>query len=214
MHIFYTSSYDASIYLQQPEQNAGRDEILEVGKLYYGSTMDVARTLIKFNVSNLETGSGWKAYLNLKSANSEEIPLEYTIYANAISQSWNMGTGTKFDNITSNGVSWYYKNGIDKWMDYVVTPNSYASGSDTGSISNGGGGTWYTASMASQSYSYEDADIRMNVTGIVNLWLSGSISNNGFILHHSLTAENIIITGADGNIVYTTGLNTIFISPT
>ena len=190
MHKLFTSSFDASIYLQQPEQNAGRDEILEVGKLYYGSSKDIARTLIKFDVANMGIPSGSIVYLNLKSSQAEEIPLEYTIHANAVSQSWNMGTGTKFDNITSNGVSWYYKNGIDKWMDYVVTPNSYASGSDTGSISNGGGGTWYTASMASQSYSYEDADIRMNVTGIVNLWLSGSISNNGFILHHSLTAEN------------------------
>ena len=189
MHIFYTSSYDASIYLQQPEQNAGRDEILEVGKLYYGSTMDVARTLIKFNVSNLETGSGWKAYLNLKSANSEEIPLEYTIYANAISQSWTMGTGTKFDNITSDGVSWYYKNGTNKWMDYVAIPNSYVSGSDTGSISNGGGGTWYTASMASQSFSNEPDDIRMDVTNIVNLWISSSLGNNGFIIHHHTSAS-------------------------
>lgn len=190
MHKFYTSSYDASIYLQQPEQNTGRDELLEVGKLYYGSTIDVARTLIKFDVSNLETGSGWKAYLNLKSANSEEIPLEYTIYANAVSQSWNMGTGTKFDNITSNGVSWYYKNGTDKWMDYVGTANLYVSGSDTGSISNGGGGTWYTASMASQSFSNEPDDIRMDVTNIVNLWVSSSLSNNGFILHHHTSASS------------------------
>ena len=189
MHKLFTSSFDASIYLQQPEQNAGRDEILEVGKLYYGSSKDIARTLIKFDVANMGIPSGSIVYLNLKSSQAEEIPLEYSIYANAVSQSWNMGTGTKFDNITSNGVSWYYKDGINKWMDYTVTPNSYVSGSDTGSISNGGGGTWYTASMASQSYNYEDADVRMNVTGIVNLWLSGS-TNNGFILHHSLTAEN------------------------
>ena len=189
MHKFYTSSFDASIYLQQPEQNTGRDELLEVGKLYYGSVMDVARSLIKFDVSNLETGSGWKAYLNIKSANSEEIPLEYTIYANAVSQSWNMGTGTKFDNITSNGVSWYYKNGTDKWMDYVAIPNSYVSGSDTGSISNGGGGTWYTASMASQSFSNEPDDVRMDVTSIINLWVSGSLPNNGFILHHHTSAS-------------------------
>jgi hypothetical protein len=189
MHKFYTSSYDASIYLQQPEQNAGRDGMLEIGKLYYGSTMDVARTLIKFDVSNIETGSGWKAYLNLKSANSEEIPLEYTIYANAVSQSWNMGTGTKFDNITSDGVSWYYKNGTDKWMDYTTIPNSYVSGSDTGSISNGGGGTWYTASMASQSFNNEPDDIRMDVTNIINLWASSSLSNNGFILHHHPSAS-------------------------
>ena len=190
MHKLFTSSYDASIYLQQPEQNAGRDEILEVGKLYYGSTKDIARTLIKFDVASMGIPSGSIVYLNLKSSQAEEIPLEYVIHANAVSQSWDMGIGTKFDNITSDGVSWYYKNGVDKWMEYVAIPNSYVSGSDTGSISNGGGGTWYTASMASQSYNYEDADIRMNVTGIVNLWLSGSIPNNGFILHHSLTAEN------------------------
>jgi hypothetical protein len=189
MHKFYTSSYDASIYLQQPEQNTGRDELLEVGKLYYGSTIDVARSLIKFDVSNIETGSGWKAFLNLKSANSQEIPLDYTLYANAVSQSWTMGTGTKFDNITSDGVSWYYKNGSSKWMDYVAIPNSYVSGSDTGSISNGGGGTWYTASMASQSFSNEPDDIRMDVTNIVNLWVSSSLSNNGFILHHHTSAS-------------------------
>lgn len=190
MHKFYTSSYDASIYLQQPDQNAGRDEILEVGKLYYGTSKDINRTLIKFDVSNIETGSGWKAFINLKSANSSEIPLEYTIYANAVSQSWTMGTGTKFDNITSDGVSWYYKNGTDKWMDYNVTPDAYASGSDTGSILNGGGGTWYTASMSSQSFSNEPDDVRMDVTNIVRLWLSGSLPNNGFIIHHSITAEN------------------------
>ena len=190
MHKLFTSSYDASIYLQQPEQNAGRDEILEVGKLYYGSTKDIARTLIKFDVASMGIPSGSIVYLNLKSSQAEEIPLEYVIHANAVSQSWNMGIGTKFDNITSDGVSWYYKDGINKWMDYTVTPNSYVSGSDTGSISNGGGGTWYTASMASQSYNYEDADIRMDVTDIVNLWLSGSIPNDGFIIHHSSSAEN------------------------
>ncbi len=191
MHKFYTSSFDTSIYLQQPEQNAGRDEILEVGKLYYGEVRDIARTLIKFNVSNLETGSNWKAYLNLKSANSEEIPLEYTIYTNAVSQSWTMGTGTKFDNITSDGVSWYYRNGSSKWQDLT---GSYSPGSDTGSILNGGGGTWYTASMASQSFSNEPDDIRMDVTNIVSLWLSGSLPNNGFIIHHHTSAS------VDGNI--------------
>ena len=190
MHKFYTSSYDASIYLQQPDQNAGRDEILEVGKLYYGSSKDINRTLIKFDVSNIETGSNWKAFLNLKSANSQEIPLEYTIFANAISQSWTMGTGTKFDNITSDGVSWYYKNGTDKWMEYNVTPDSYVSGSDTGSILNGGGGTWYTASMSSQSFNNEPDDVRMDVTNIISLWLDEHLPNNGFIIHHSVDAEN------------------------
>jgi hypothetical protein len=201
MHKLFTSSFDASIYLQQPEQNAGRDEILEVAKLYYGATKDIHRALIKFDTGSIKSdivsiGTGsWNAYLNLKSSQAQEIPLEYIIHANAVSQSWDMGVGTKFDNITSNGVSWYYKNGIDKWITDFPTYEDYSTGSQghisgsLPSISNGGGGTWYTASMASQSYSYEDADIRMNVTGIVNKWISGSIPNNGFIIHHTLENE-------------------------
>ena len=189
MHIFYTSSYDASVYLQQPEQNAGRDEILEVGKLYYGGVKDIARTFIKFDVSNLETGSNWKAYLNLKSANSEEIPLEYTIYANAVSQSWTMGTGTKFDNITSDGISWKYRNGIDSWQDNVIAGTAVFTNGTTGSA-NAEGGTWYLSGSASQSFNNEPDDIRMDVTNIVSLWLSGSLPNNGFIVHHSLNSEN------------------------
>jgi hypothetical protein len=200
MHKFFTSSFDASIYLQQPEQNTGRDEILEVGKLYYGSNevasaMDIARTLIKFNttqvsqsiVENIGTGS-YSVFLNLKSANSEEIPLEYTLYTNAVSGSWKMGTGTKFDNITSDGVSWYYLNGSSKWQDIS---GSYPAQTDTSSILNGGGGLWYSASIASQSFSNEPDDIRMDVTNIVKLWISGSnrLTNDGIILHHHTSAS-------------------------
>jgi hypothetical protein len=189
MHIFYTSSYDASVYLQQPEQNTGRDEILEVGKLYYGSTKDIARAFLKFDVSTITTGSDWKAYLNLKSANSEEIPLEYTIYANAVSQSWSMGTGTKFDNITSDGVSWKYRNGVDSWQDNVTAGTAVFTSGTTGSA-NAEGGTWYLSGSTSQSFNYEPDDVRMDITNITNNWLSGLIPNNGIIIHHGLDNEN------------------------
>ena len=297
MHKFFTATNDASIYLQQPEQNTGRDEILEVGKLYYGSAMDIARTLIKFPITqvsevvleesaslnsllnsnsasvstissswytavssslywsssystslsvtnslsssysaswnnyvtqslvvsasyNLESASlaldilnweyvfNYKTYLNLKSANSEEIPLEYTIYANAVSGSWSMGTGTKFDNITYDGVTWYYMDGSTakkwtnvfgelKYTDYPDKTQGAQSGS-IGSIYSSGGGIWYSASMASQSFSNEPDDIRMDVTDLVKLWISGSntLPNNGFILHHHPSAS--ISTTNDG----------------
>lgn len=195
---FFTASFDASVYLQQPDQNAGRDEIIEVGKLYYGDNKEVCRTLIKFPISQIVstlgevnmnvTASNWKAYLNLKSVQAEEIPLEYTIYANAVSQSWNMGTGTKFDNITTDGVSWKYRNGVDKWQDNTIGGTTIYNVGTTGSA-NAEGGTWYTASQASQSFSYEEADIRMDVTEIVKLWATGSLPNNGFIVHHGLENE-------------------------
>ena len=192
---FYKASYDASIYLQQPNQNAGRDEILEVGKLYYGNTKDINRTLIKFEtgsiadylVDNNITGS-WRAFLNLTSANAEEIPMEYTIYANAISQSWTMGLGTRYDGITTEGVSWNYRNGFDKWQDNTIGGSAVFESGTTGSA-NAAGGTWYTASQASQSFNYTPDDIRMDVTDIINLCLSGSLPNNGFIVRHELSNE-------------------------
>jgi hypothetical protein len=199
MHKFFTSSFDASIYLQQPDQNAGRDEMLEVGKLYYGSIKDIARTLIKFNstqisqsvAENIGTGS-YSAFLNLKASKSEEIPLQYTLYANAISQSWTMGTGTKFDNITSDGVSWKYRNGIDTWQDNVTAGTAIFAAGTTGSA-NAEGGTWYLSGSASQSFDYETDDVRMDVTNIIKLWVSGSIPNNGIIVHHGLNEENDLL---------------------
>jgi len=198
MHKFFTSSFDASVYLQQPEQNTGRDEILEVGKLYYGSAKDIARTLIKFPITEISqsiiesigTGS-YSIFLNLKSANSEELPLEYSIFANAISQSWTMGTGTKFDNITSDGVSWKYKNGSTSttWQDNVTAGTAVFTAGTTGSA-NAEGGTWYITGSATQSFNNEPDDIRMDVTNIVRMWVSGSLPNNGFIIRHSIDAEN------------------------
>jgi hypothetical protein len=194
MHKFFTSTIDASVYLQQPEQNAGRDEILEVGKLYYGSTKDIARTLIKFDTDTIKSelesnnASEWKIYLVLRSANSEEIPLEYTIYANAVSQSWSMGTGTKFDGISSDGVSWKYRDGLNSWQENTIAGTAVFTAGTTGSA-NAEGGTWYTASEASQSFNYELDDVRMDVTDIMELWIDNSLPNNGFIVHHSLENE-------------------------
>ena len=48
MYYFLTASKDSTIYLQQPTQNTGLDEILEVSKTYYGNLKDTARSLIKF----------------------------------------------------------------------------------------------------------------------------------------------------------------------
>ena len=196
MHKFFTSSYDASIYLQQPDQNAGRDEILEIGKLYYGSTMDIARSLLKFDITELSSSiannvgtSSYSVFLNLRAANSEELPLEYTIYANAVSQSWTMGTGTKFDNISTDGISWKYRNGIDTWQDNVIAGTAVFTPGTTGSA-NAEGGTWYLSGSTSQSFNYEHDDIRMNITNMVSLWISGSLPNNGLIIHHGLTNES------------------------
>jgi hypothetical protein len=126
------------------------------------------------------------ARLLLKESQSEEIPLEYTIYANPISGSWEMGIGTRFDTITTKGVTWNYREGDTK-LDWLQ--NTLASGSDS-NPNNGTGGTWYLASGSTQSFEYQSADITMDLKPMLRGWMSGSIPNDGLIIKFSDSLEN------------------------
>ena len=112
MYYFVTASKDASIYLQQPKQNTGFDEILEVSKVYYGNLKDVARSLIKFETTPLSQSiaSGEVtmslAEMIITQCDVNEIGTDYTIYAYPVSQSWDMGIGSRFDEISRDGCSW------------------------------------------------------------------------------------------------------------
>ena len=191
-YYFLTASKDASVYLQQPNQNTGLDEILEISKVYYGNIKDIARSIIKFDVGflsssissgTIELGS---ANLLLKETQSEELPLEYTIYANPLSGSWQMGIGTRFDNVSTAGVTWNYRDGDTKldWLENNFAPNT------TSSVNNGTGGTWWSGFSGMQSYNYQTADINMDVKDILKVWMSGSIPNDGLLLRHSDVVEN------------------------
>jgi hypothetical protein len=190
-YYFLTASKDATLYLQQPNQNTGLDEILEISKIYYGNIKDVSHALIKFDLGYIsksisEGAIGLNdAKLILKETQTNEIPLEYTIYANALSGSWEMGTGTRFDNISTQGVTWNYREGDSKveWLENNF--NSYT----TASINNGIGGTWWTQNGASQSFNYQTSDINMDVKSMLKVWMSGSKPNDGFILKYA-NAEN------------------------
>jgi hypothetical protein len=189
MYHFVTASKDATIYLQQPKQNTGFDEILEVSKVYYGNLKDVSRSLIQFNTAELSSSiaSGdvtmSSAELIIHECESLEIPTNYSIYAYAVSQSWDMGIGTRFDEISTEGVTWNKRNTNSSWL-----PGS-ASLDSSGSY-NGKGGMWYTGSYATQSFNYESSDINMNVITPLTDWISGSLPNNGFILKHDSSLEN------------------------
>jgi hypothetical protein len=190
MYQFLTASKDASIYLQQPNQNTGLDEILEISKIYYGGIKDVSRSFIQFSLntfsSSLVNGdiTMSSAELILHEAESSEIPLSYTIYVHPVSQSWEMGIGTRFDEITTDGITWNSKSTGVNWLG--ATSLSLDS---TGSY-NGRGGTWYTSSVCTQSFDYETSDLNVDVKPILETWLSGSLPNNGFIIKHSSNYEN------------------------
>jgi len=190
MYYFLTASKDASIYLQQPTQNTGLDEILEVSKTYYGNLKDIAHSLIKFETSDLSSKitngevTMSSAELILRECESSEIPVDYTLYAFLVSQSWDMGIGTRFDEISTDGVTWNTISTGVNWM----TQDSHSA--DTTGSFNGKGGIWFTGSFATQSFSYESSDINMDIMEPMLSWLSGSIPNEGFIIKHDSVLEN------------------------
>ncbi len=191
-YYFLTASKDASVYLQQPNQNTGLDEILEISKIYYGNIKDVSRAFLHFDLgylsSSLSNGhiSMSQATLVLKETQSEELPLQYTLYGYAISGSWEMGTGTRFDNISTKGVTWNYREGDSKleWLE-----NNLNLGTDA-NPNNGQGGTWWNGFYASQTFNYQTADINMNVKSILQSWMSGSIPNDGLMIKFDSNLEN------------------------
>jgi hypothetical protein len=191
-YYFMTASKDASVYLQQPNQNTGLDEILEVSKVYYGNIKDIGRALLKFDVGYLSASladtsiSMSEATLVLRETESDEIPLEYTIYANAVSGAWEMGNGTRFDNITTQGVTWNYREGTTnvEWLENGLNEGT------TANPTNGVGGTWWINVATSQSFDYDTADINMDVSDLLRTWISGSIPNDGMILRFGASQEN------------------------
>jgi len=189
MYYFVTSSKDSSIYLQQPTQNTGRDEILEISKTYYGNLKDISRSLIQFNTneisSSLSSGeiTASAVELVIRECASVEIPTDYTIYAYPVSQSWDMGIGTRFDEISTDGCSWNKRTSSSNWL--IGSSSLESSGSF-----NGKGGMWLTGSATSQSFSYSSSDICMNVKSVLDNWVGGTIPNNGLILKHDSALEN------------------------
>lgn len=191
MYYFLTASKDASIYLQQPNQNTGLDEILEVSKVYYGNIKDVSKSLIKFEVGYLSASladtsiSMSEATLVLRETESNEIPLEYTLYVNAVSGAWEMGAGTRFDNISTAGVTWNYREG-DSQLEWL---ENSLNGGTTSSFASGVGGVWWVSPVSTKNYNYESADLLVDVNQILQSWISGSIPNDGFIVRFGTDEE-------------------------
>jgi hypothetical protein len=207
---------DAFIWSEQQTQNMGRDEILEVSTYNDPSLVDnnineipsVTRALVKFPTSQINqvislidqdgAAAQFTASFQLFLANASNLPQTYTLVCNAVSESWEMGTGKLADRPrTTNGVSWTYAQSSasgDQWQTSSFQANVTAS--DNGL--QRGGGNWFILPSASQTFNYtSDKDTNFDVTQIVKYWHSHSIhgdlpesfGNAGFIVRYTGSQE-------------------------
>lgn len=234
MYHLYFAERDTTLYERYPNRNTGIDSIIELTKITSGSKFEKvvqsnthnSRILIDFGsqitairtainsglippIGSLSNNSA-SVYLNLRAANATDLPTDYTLYAYPVSESWTNGNGNYSDvPEIRNGASWYYRDNEDlatRWR----TGSAHSSG-DSSVTELRGGGTWITGSTyeASQSFSYEQPDIRMDVTDIVKRWITQDIPNYGFIIKRSKTDErngeilgSIKFYGVDTNTIY------------
>jgi hypothetical protein len=100
-------------------RNFGNDEILEIGKR---ETIEksagekfLSRALIQFDMSDVRVEMESEKIkdpvfsLQLNTCEAFEVPAEYNVVGYPISQSWEMGIGRLYDDNTTEGVSWLYR---------------------------------------------------------------------------------------------------------
>lgn len=216
MKTFIYPLKDATIYENEPLQNTGIDQIIELNHILDENNVPYnSRILMQFDLTTISQSiaSGQitnpSFFLRLFSVAAWEIPSEYTIDIFPVSGSWDMGIGKqKHFPITKEGVSWYYRDGYNDNTNWLSS--SYNANSTGSYVTESGGGNWYYNYSASQSYNYETIDLRSNISNIVNGWLSGSIDNHGIIIKRSDEDEQSI--DIKGNIkFFSNESNTIYI---
>ena len=156
----------------------------------FGSEINaLSQSIVSGEIPVLDNGhiTSASVFLSLRATEASDLLQSYTIKAYPVSESWFNGTGT-FDDTpeTKIGSSWFNRSGDAKAQTGRAwnTSSAHSGGTSTGATEVIGGGTWITGSTfeASQSFQNESPDLRINVTDIVQNWLSGSATNNGFLL--------------------------------
>lgn len=180
MRYFTFPTQDAAIYSEFSNRNTGLDEILEVGKTANGSGS--VRSLVSFDLSSV---SGLPATTNfdlvLYVANASNLKANQGVEICQLSQSWAEGTGYFYQEIvsTDDGATWSQN----------ISGSSWSSGSQGGSY----------LSVISSSLSNPIGDLTVNVTSIVQQWISGS-SNYGFLVKFPTVDEGDILN--QGNVKF------------
>jgi len=196
---------DATLYSYYPAMNTGLDAILEASNIINleGNPV-ISRYLIEYDTTEIEdvinnkiSGSAFNVYFKNSISTAQGINANVNLELFAIAQSWNNGTGYYLDNPrTTDGVSWGFRttSGSGTWsMNGSVSGYGY-TGSYNSTYAIQGGGSWFTSSgvipTITESFGLRsEKDLELGVKDLVNLWYSGSIPNNGFLVKLSGSAE-------------------------
>lgn len=155
----YTDTRDAHVLENYPDRNTGANGELEIAS-YSGADTDEKQALIRFSIpSSIPSGAIiTSAQLRVKLTGTRNGTVKKTVGVKEVTAAWSEGTGTGIDGQSVAGVNWNNKPGYGTATIDQTTVSSTKN-------------AWYT----------------FNVTDLVQSWVNGTKTNNGFVL-----LENIV----------------------
>ena len=176
-----TNAYKANLQTRGVSGNMGQSDILEIFHIYAQATTsssELARVLIEFDTDAINTdrsagtipASGSVSFfLKMYDAeHSQTTPKDYTLVVSAISQSWDEGLGLDMEEYSDLGASnWISASQGTAW---TSEGGDYITGTD-------GAPTEY---LFTQSFDTGFEDLEIDVSHLVEDWISGDLDNYGF----------------------------------
>jgi hypothetical protein len=182
-----TNAFKANLITRGVSGNMGLSDILEVFSIYgqaNTSSSELSRVLVQFPTSNIlsdrnaglvpASGSvSW--YLKLYNAkHGTTTPRNFQLVVNQVSSSWDEGYGLDMEEYSDVGTA--------NW----VTATSSSSGTSSW-VSQGG--DYYNTPISQQSFDTGIENLIVDVSPMVEQWLSGTKSNYGFGVRLSSSLE-------------------------
>ena len=163
--------------------NMGLADVLETFSIYAresSSSAELSRVLVQFDTSgissdraagDLPTAGSVSFYLRLFNAETTKtVPKEYNLAIQAISRSWSEGHGLDLEGYKDTGESnWVFASSGTQWTT--------------------AGGDYHSLPSYSQTFNTGLEDLEVDVTGLVEEWLSGAKQNYGVGIRLSSSFE-------------------------
>ena len=173
-----TNAFRSNLSVRGVSGNMGQSDILEVFSIYgqaNPSSSELSRVLVQFPINDIitdranaliPTSGSVSWFLKLYNAkHGQTLPKDYTMTISAVSSSWNEGYGLDMEE--------YSDIGYANW-------NTASSSSSGTSSWTSAGGDYHISPTASYFFSKGTEDLIVDVSHIVEQWITGSKINYGF----------------------------------
>ena len=190
-----TDAYKENLITRATEANMGAADSLEIFSIYAqanSSSLERSRALVQFSMDDIaadrssskipQSGSVKFFFRLFNVEHPYSVPRDFKASVSAVSQSWDEGYGLDLDTYSDYGWTSGSSKGIGSTWEYATSSSVWGTA----------GGTFLTGSRYNLTCSFETGleDIELDVTDIVEDWLTGSISNYGFLVKLSGSFED------------------------